>query len=151
MTNIANCLSYAWVKFVYSKKATQFAKSSPYFCLQYIQTKVKWRFRKTFWEYMNFNHMWYNLYFCKYFKTVFPKFKDNWYLNVLSKFFPDKWLGGILWTRKKPIDFHYLSEERWSSMIIWWFSIVITTINWDGLIYDFKLYWANQIKCLLED
>ena len=31
---------------VYSEKATNFAKYPPYFCVQYIQTKVRWRFRK---------------------------------------------------------------------------------------------------------
>ena len=48
-------LSFKWIfwdfsclilKFVYSEKATKF-------CLQYIQTKVKWRFRKILWPSQN--------------------------------------------------------------------------------------------------
>ena len=40
------------VKFIYSEKAN-FAKSSPYFWLQYIQSKVSWRFRKIVWPSQN--------------------------------------------------------------------------------------------------
>ena len=45
------------IKFIYSDKPQNFAKSSPNFWLQYIQSKVRWRFRKNFVafsEYMNF-------------------------------------------------------------------------------------------------
>ena len=32
------------------RRPQNFAKSPPYFCLQYIQTKVRWRFRKILWQ-----------------------------------------------------------------------------------------------------
>ena len=38
--------THDFLKFVHSEKATKFAKSSPYFCLYVLQTKVRWRFRK---------------------------------------------------------------------------------------------------------
>mgnify|MGYP006863931207 CR=1 FL=1 len=41
------------LKFVYWEKGTNFAKSSPYFCLQYIQTKVRGRFHKILWPSQN--------------------------------------------------------------------------------------------------
>ena len=37
------------LKLIYSEKATNFSKSSPYFWLQYIQSKVRWRFHKILW------------------------------------------------------------------------------------------------------
>ena len=41
------------LKLIYSEKATNFSKSSPYFWLQYIQSKVRWRFRKILWPSQN--------------------------------------------------------------------------------------------------
>ena len=41
------------IKFIYSKKPKNFAKSSPYFWLQYIQSKVRGRFRKILWPSQN--------------------------------------------------------------------------------------------------
>ena len=38
---------------IYSEKATKFAKSSPYFWPQYIQSKVRWKFRKILWPSWN--------------------------------------------------------------------------------------------------
>ena len=37
------------LNFVDSEKATNFAKSPHHFCLQYIQTKLRWRSRKFLW------------------------------------------------------------------------------------------------------
>ena len=42
----------SFIKFVYSEKATKFAKSPPYFCLT-VDTDVRWRFRKNFWPSQN--------------------------------------------------------------------------------------------------
>ena len=44
---------YRTVKFIYSEKGKIFAKSSPYFWLQYIQSKVKGRIRKILWPSQN--------------------------------------------------------------------------------------------------
>ena len=35
------------------RRPQNFAKSSPYFCPQYIQTKVRWRFCKILWPFRN--------------------------------------------------------------------------------------------------
>ena len=35
------------------RRPQNFAKSPPYFCLQYIQTKVRWRFLKILWSSQN--------------------------------------------------------------------------------------------------
>ena len=35
------------------RRPQNFVKSLPYFCLQYIQTKVRWRFRKLLWPSQN--------------------------------------------------------------------------------------------------
>ena len=43
----------AFLKFIYSEKATNFAKSSPYFWLALHRTKVRWRFRKILWPFQN--------------------------------------------------------------------------------------------------
>ena len=48
-----SCLCDLLVKFVYSEKATKFCEISTYFCLQYIQTEVKWRFFKILWPSQN--------------------------------------------------------------------------------------------------
>ena len=37
-----------FLKFIYSEKASNFAKSPPYFCPMQCQSKVRWRFRKIF-------------------------------------------------------------------------------------------------------
>ena len=42
--------SYAYIKFIYSEKATKFCEI---FWLQYIQSKVMWRFRKILWPSQN--------------------------------------------------------------------------------------------------
>ena len=41
------------VKFIYSEKTKNFAKFSPYFWLQYTQSKVRGRFRKILWPSQN--------------------------------------------------------------------------------------------------
>ena len=49
---------YHPLKFIHSEKATKFVKFSPYFWLQYIQSKVRWRFRKIFWPSQNIWTLW---------------------------------------------------------------------------------------------
>ena len=45
----ASRYTFKQVKFIYSEKATKFAKSPPYFCLYVLWTKLRWRFCKILW------------------------------------------------------------------------------------------------------
>ena len=46
---VLNC----WQSSYILRRPQNFAKSPPYFCLQYIQTKVRWRFCKILWPSQN--------------------------------------------------------------------------------------------------
>ena len=48
-----NCLFFGVKSLYILRRPQNFAKSPPYFCLQYIKTKVGWRFHKILWPSQN--------------------------------------------------------------------------------------------------
>ena len=64
------------LKFVYLRRPQNFAKSPPDFCLQYIQTKVRWRFCKVLWPSQN-------IWTFKYHIHKFPKTVSFWFSRLL--------------------------------------------------------------------
>ena len=60
-----------WQSSYILRRPQNFAKSSPYFWLQYIESKVRWRFRKILWPSQN---IW-TLHQSQKQSHIFPKFK----------------------------------------------------------------------------
>ena len=104
------------------RRPPNFLKSPPYFCLQYIQTKVRWRFRKILWPSQN---IWtlttiFSLHSCESFvKYPTKRFEKNF--NLLC--FP-------LFGNEQRLDKKISSNEQY--------------------FHDFLLIIVKKIRCIFQ-
>ena len=80
-----NCDTSYWYSLCILRRPQNFEKSPPYFCLQYIQTKLRWKFRKILWPSQNIWTLLITI--CRRYKTENPSCSGNFltYLDVHSQ------------------------------------------------------------------
>ena len=79
-----------------------FAKSPPYFCLQYIQTIVKWRFLKILWPSQNIWTL----------QQIWKKLLSENNL-LLRKFIPGLAVAGVVKIYPSILFYLYFRNEKW--------------------------------------